>query len=83
MSIMTPEQAALRAAAAGEMQEIAIFQSPQPGMVNAVFERTVTTQRWFRTGSENPIGVYGGSDSYYEILKEIHKCLRHRQQVSE
>lgn len=83
MSIMTPEQAALRAAAAGEMQEIAIFQSPQPGMVNAVFERTVTTQRWIMTGSENPIGVYGGSDSYYEILKEIHKCLRHRQQVSE
>lgn len=76
MSIMTPEQAALRCAAAGELQEIAVFQCKDGGMVNAVFERTVETQRWISRGTPNLIGVYGGSDSYFEILKEIRTWLR-------
>ena len=77
MSIMTPEQAALRCAAAGEMQEIAVFRSHASSeMVDAVFERTVETQRWIRTGSRRLIGIFGGSDQYHEILKEIRKCLR-------
>lgn len=82
MSMMTPEQAALRAAAAGEMQEIAIFNSSQTGMVNAVFERTVITQHWIARGSPKLIGVYGESDSYYEILKELRKCLRQHSPAS-
>lgn len=77
MSMMTPEQAALRCAAAGELQEIAVFHA-NDGMVNAVFERTVETQRWISRGTPKLIGIFGGSDSYHEILKELRKCLRQK-----
>lgn len=72
MSIMTPEQAALRCSSAGELQELAVFQSPaHSALVEVVFARTVVTRNLIDSGAPNLIGVFGEGDSYYNVLQAI------------
>lgn len=77
MASMTVEQAALRCAAAGDMQELAVFvPGDRDGEVLVVFERTVETQRWIRAGKPRLIGIYAGDSTYFEVTRELRKCLR-------